>query len=282
MFKQIIKITRFHNLILGSFAVLISGYLLEVPFSFSTIYCMSIVMIVMSLAYIMNDYIDIESDQINHTYRPLVQNKIKIKSVIVMISILLCLLFILFFKINFLALKFLLLFVLPFTFIYNIYFKNIPIVGNLITSVLLSSIFTFSELVLISTFHILSLPFFLCFVFNFLREMIKDMHDYSGDLHVNSKTAPIYFGKRMMNKFIIVYTALLMAVCLLPYFILQLDNIFLVLLIILIEIPLLYSVFLLIKFPNKKTYKYLSDLLKYLCLGGLLILMLTKNSNIYV
>ena len=282
MFKQIVKITRFHNLVLGSFAVLISGHLLETPLSFLTIYCIGIVMIIMSLAYIMNDYIDIESDKINHPNRPLVQNRIRIKSVMMMVSILLCLLFILFLKINFLALKFLLLFILPLTFIYNIYFKNIPIAGNLITSFLLSSIFIFSELVFVSTSHILLLPFFLCFIFNFLREMIKDMHDYNGDLHVSAKTAPIYFGKRMMNKFIIVYTVFLMTVCFSPYFMLQLDNIFLVLLIILIEIPLLYSVFLLIKFPNKKTYKYLSDLLKYLCLGGLLILMLTKSSNIYV
>ena len=282
MFKQIVKITRFHNLVLGSFAVLISGYLLETPLSFLTIHCIGIVMIIMSLAYIMNDYIDIESDKINHPNRPLVQNLISIKSVIIMVYILLCLLFILFYKINFLALKFLLLFILPLTFIYNIYFKNIPIAGNLITSFLLSSIFIFSELVFASTYHILLLPFFLCFIFNFLREMIKDMHDYSGDLHINANTAPIYFGKRMMNKFIIVYTVFLMVVCFFPYFMLQLDNIFLVLLIILIEIPLLYSVFLLIKFPNKKTYKYLSDLLKYLCLGGLLIIMLTKSSNIYV
>lgn len=282
MFKQIVKITRFHNLVLGSFAVLISGYLLENPVSFLTIYCIAIVMIIMSLAYIMNDYIDIESDKINHPNRPLVKGLIRIKSVIMIISILLCLLFILFSKINFLALKFLLLFILPFTFIYNVYFKNIPIAGNLVTSFLLSSIFIFSELVFVSTYHILLLPFFLCFIFNFLREMIKDMHDYNGDLHVNANTAPIYFGRRMMNKFIVVYTVFLMAACLFPYFILQLDNVFLILLIILIEIPLLYSVFLLIKFPNKKTYKYLSDLLKYLCIGGLLILMLTKSSNIYV
>ena len=108
------------------------------------------------------------------------------------------------------------------------------------------------------------------------------MHDYEGDFHNNSYTAPIYFGKRIMNKIIIIYNFFLILICLIPYFIFHLNINFLLFLIIIIEIPLLYSVFLLIKFPNKRTYKYLSSLLKYLCLGGLLIIMLTKNSNIYV
>jgi 4-hydroxybenzoate polyprenyltransferase len=108
------------------------------------------------------------------------------------------------------------------------------------------------------------------------------MHDYEGDLSNNYYTAPVCFGKSIMNKIIIIYSFCLMLICLMPYFVFQLHISFLLFLIIIIEIPLLYSVFLLIKFPNKTTYKYLSDLLKYLCLGGLLIIMLTKNSNIYV
>ena len=50
------------------------------------------------------------------------------------------------------------------------------------------------------------IPFFLCFIFTLLREMIKDMEDYDGDLYSNSYTAPIFFGKRKMNLYIIIYT----------------------------------------------------------------------------
>ena len=282
MYKNILYIVRFHNLILGALAVIISGYLLNLPLNLLTIYCMLIVMVVMAIAYIMNDYIDIESDKINHPNRPLATNNLSHKHIFYIMLILLIVLLVLIMNINSYAFQFLLLIIFPLTIIYNIYLKNMPLIGNVVTSLLLGSIFIFSEIVFNNSNHMLVLPFILCAAFNFLREMIKDMHDYEGDLSNNYYTAPVCFGKSIMNKIIIIYSFCLMLICLVPYFVFQLHISFLLFLIIIIEIPLLYSVFLLIKFPNKTTYKYLSDLLKYLCLGGLLIIMLTKNSNIYV
>ena len=282
MYKSIFHILRIHNLILGAFAVIISGYLLDYSINVLTIYCMLIVMIVMAMIYIMNDYLDIKSDQINHPLRPLVTKDLSNKHIFYIISVLLALLLILIIQINYYALQFLLIIILPLAIIYNIYLKRIPLIGNFVTSILLGSIFIFSEMVLNNTNHLLTVPFVLCTAFNFLREMIKDMHDYEGDSSDNYCTAPIYFGKSTMNKIIIIYSFCLMIMCLIPYFSFQVNMSFLLFLIIIIEIPLLYSVFLLSKFPNKTTYKYLSDLLKYLCLGGLLIIMLTKDSNIYV
>lgn len=282
MHRNILYIVRFHNLILGALAVIISGYLLNLPLNLLTIYCMLIVMVVMAIAYIMNDYIDIESDKINHPNRPLATNNLSHKHIFYIMLILLIVLLVLIMNINSYAFQFLLLIIFPLTIIYNIYLKNMPLIGNVVTSLLLGSIFIFSEIVFNNSNHMLVLPFILCAAFNFLREMIKDMHDYEGDLSNNYYTAPVCFGKSIMNKIIIIYSFCLMLICLMPYFVFQLHISFLLFLIIIIEIPLLYSVFLLIKFPNKTTYKYLSDLLKYLCLGGLLIIMLTKNSNIYV
>ncbi len=282
MYKSIFHILRIYNLILGAFAVIISGYLLNFSLNLLTIYCMLIVMIVMSIVYIMNDYLDIKSDKINHPHRPLVTNNLSNKHIFYIISTLLALLFVLMININYYALQFLLIIIFPLSITYNIYLKRIPLIGNLVTSMLLGSIFIFSEMVLNHSNHMLILPFILCTTFNFLREMIKDMHDYEGDLSNNYCTAPIYFGKSKMNKIIIIYSFSLMLICLTPYFVFKIHIIFLLLLIIIIEIPLLYSVFLLSKFPNKTTYKHLSNLLKYLCLGGLLIILLTKNSNIYV
>ena len=172
MYKNIFQILRLHNLILGGLAVIISGYLLNHPFNFLTIICILIVMIVMAMAYVMNDYIDIQSDQINHPHRPLVTKKISYTQIFYIISILSILLFILILNINYYALLFLLIIIFPLTITYNIYFKNIPIVGNLVTSLLLGSIFIFSEITLNYSGHILTLPFLLCVAFNLLREMI--------------------------------------------------------------------------------------------------------------
>ena len=280
--KNIIKILRFHNLVLGAIAVFVSGYLLSKPFDLLIINCAIVVMFTMGIGNVVNDLFDIKSDKINHPDRPLANDSLSYQNVLLIIFCLFFLLIYFLFQLNYFAIFFLVLFVLPSTFLYNYFFKHLPLFGNVITSLLLSSIFIFTEIVVNNSYNQMLIPFFLCFIFTLLREMIKDMEDYDGDLYYNSYTAPVFFGKRKMNLYIIIYTILSMIAYLIICWLAKLSTVFIILLIIIIEIPLLYSVFLLIKFPQKKTYKYLSSFLKYLCLGGLLLIMLTKKSFIYV
>ena len=259
-----------------------SGYLLSKPFDLLTINCAIVVMITMGIGNVVNDLFDIKSDKINHPDRPLVNNSLSYQNVYFIIVCLFFFLIYFLFQLNHFAIFFLVLFVLPVTFLYNYFFKHLPFFGNVITSLLLSSIFIFTEIVMSNSYNRMLIPFFLCFIFTLLREMIKDMEDYDGDLYNNSYTAPVFFGKRKMNLYIIIYTMLSMIAYLIICWLAKLSTLFIILLIIIIEIPLLYSVFLLIKFPQKKTYKYLSSFLKYLCLGGLLLIMLTKKSFMYV
>ena len=109
-----------------------------------------------------------------------------------------------------------------------------------------------------------------------LREMIKDMQDFDGDLATNMATLPIVIGYKNTRYFIIGWIIFLLISLLFPYIFYGYNIEYLLLLLIFIEIPLIYSLFLLIKFPSKKTFKSLANLLKLSSLGGLLVIMVSK------
>tara|TARA_Y100000590_G_C15712563_1_gene1010795 strand:+ start:1685 stop:2515 length:831 start_codon:yes stop_codon:yes gene_type:complete len=273
-FLQILVLIRFHNLLLGAGAVFVAAYLLNATYNLLLIQCMLIVITSMAIGYITNDILDKPSDLVNHPQRPLVVGNIKYRGTLfILIFIWFCLLF----NINMWALFFLLMVVVPLLSLYNLYLKKLPLIGNIIISFLLGAVFVFTELMLFNTFHQLLIPFFLTMFFSFLREMLKDLLDYDGDLLVNMKTMPIVIGKKITRYLIVLWILCLLILFLLPYFYYNYNFQYLILLLIFIEIPLIFSLFLLIKFPSKRTYKILIQLLKSLCLIGLLIIMITKN-----
>ena len=87
----------------------------------------------------------------------------------------------------------------------NLYLKKTPLFGNILISVMLGSVFLFTELVLIETMSTLSLPFALTVCFSLVREMIKDMADYEGDILENMQTLPIVLGMACMRKFVLIW-----------------------------------------------------------------------------
>jgi 4-hydroxybenzoate polyprenyltransferase len=274
---SILQLLRVHNLCLGAAAVLVAANLLDFPINELVIKTILIVMSTMALGYIMNDFLDIKADMINHPNRPLVKKKI---SYLVMIIISLFLFLVLFFSsraINIKALVLLLVYIFPSLLCYNFFLKRSPALGNIIVSVLLASIFLFTELVLINSFNKLFIPFILTALFSVLREMIKDLQDYNGDLSINMRTLPIILGQTKMRYLIIIWIIFLLIILTVPYYFFNYTFQYLILLIIFIEIPLIYSLFLLIKFPSKSTYKNLTKLLKFLCVLGLIVIMSGKN-----
>tara|TARA_B100000287_G_scaffold331231_1_gene316056 strand:- start:568 stop:1257 length:690 start_codon:yes stop_codon:yes gene_type:complete len=224
----------------------------------------------------MNDYLDVKSDKINHPKRPLVNDKIKPYNIRIIFFVLLALLIYASSFINIKSIYLLYIIILPGLFFYNLIFKKILFFGNFIISVLLGLVFVFTELVLTNDIVYLYIPFFLATCFSFVREIIKDMADFDGDLAVNMNTMPIVFGIGFMKKFITVLIILLMAILLIPYFLFEHNIKYLISLILFVEIPLIYSLFLLVKFPTKKTYKRLTVVFKVLCISGLIVIMFSK------
>lgn len=274
---HIFHLIRVYNVLLSGITVFIAAYLLDFYLFYSTFKLSIIVMSTMTIGNIMNDILDIESDQINHPDRALASNKLTVRSAILMLSFSVFILVYFSLQISFKSLVFLYGFILPLLFSYNIYFKKFPIIGNIIVSLLLGSVFLFTELALIDSLSILYVPFFLVIIFSFVREIIKDMEDYDGDKHVGMLTLPVIVGKEWMNHIIIVSVLTLIIILLFPFIFWNYNLKYLLLLIILIEIPLIYSLILLVKYPSKKTYASIAGLLKILTIGGLLIIMVSKN-----
>ena len=275
--KNIFSLIRGYNIILSGIAVLISSYLLESLLLYKTLEVSIVVMSTMALGNIMNDFLDIESDKINHPNRVLVNNRMATNDAMILFSLIVIILLYFSIYISFKGLLFLYLLILPLLFSYNLYLKKIPVIGNLIVSLLLGSVFLFTELSILNSINILLIPFFLVSVFSFVREMIKDMQDYTGDKRAGMYTLPIIVGKKNMNYIIFYSILILITVLLFPFIFWGYNFKYLLLLIIFIEIPLIYSLILLIKYPSKKTYGLLADLLKVLTLGGLIIIMVSKK-----
>lgn len=262
---------------MSGITVLIAAYLLDSLFLYKTLQVSIIVMSTMALGNIMNDFLDIKSDKINHPNRVLTNNQIALSDAIILFSLILLLLLYFSIYISFNSLFFLYLFIIPLLFSYNLYFKKLPVIGNLIVSLLLGSVFLFTELAILDSINFLIVPFFLVFIFSLIREMIKDMQDYNGDKHAGMRTLPIIVGKKRMNCIILFSILVLIIALLFPFIFWGYDFKYLLLLLIFIEIPLIYSLILLIKYPSKKTYGLLADLLKMLALGGLIIIMVSKK-----
>ncbi len=273
---NILFLIRFHNLCLGMLAVYVASFLLNINFNIDVFICMTVVSSVMALGYLMNDYLDIESDKINHPQRALANYSISCFQFFCIVLLFLIILFFSSINLNQGAQKYLLLMVIPLLIFYNLFFKKIPLLGNFIVAILLGFIFLFTEIALINSLYNLLTPFYLAAGLSFLRELIKDAEDQPGDIVSNMRTLPIILGEKKTNFIIIIVTFLLLLLFPIPYFFTMYSIKYLLLLIIFIEIPLIYSLFLLIKFPSKRTYTFLVKLLKFLCLVGLVIFIIER------
>ena len=273
----VLHVIRVHNLCLGILAVYVSSFLLEVDFNLDVFWCMSAVCSVMALGYLMNDCLDIKSDKINHPKRVIVNHKIGYFQLLIIGLFFLIVLFFSSISINKEAQNYLFFIVIPLLVCYNFFLKKIPLLGNFSVSFLLGFVFLFTEKTLLNSFNNLLIPFYLTVCFSFLRELIKDAEDKDGDNASKMWTIPIILGEKKTRLFIILVTIILLLLLPSPYFFKIYTIKYFLSLILFIEIPLIYSLFLLIKFPSKRTYTFLVKLLKFLCLAGLIVFIIEKQ-----
>ena len=275
-FISILGLMRIHNILIALFVAFCALFLLNIDLSKNSIICIGIILLFMSSGYIMNDLMDISIDNYNQKKKTFLNDKKNIK---IAYCINLCLLAIglyLSIFINEQAKLFLYSIIIPLLFLYNFLFKKYAIIGNITVSFLLASVFIFLELALINTFMYLFYPAFFAFLINFIREIIKDIEDYKGDKKFGFKTLPIILGVKQTTKIIIVLIILFCLITILhAYFNYFLP--YLISLIILVEIPLFYSLFLLFNYPNKNTFNWLSTFYKIIIINGLFVIISMKE-----
>ena len=189
------KLIRIQNLIIAILAVLVAGYSIQGS-DLLLLYAIISVVCTMSFGNILNDVLDLYPDKISHPSRPLPMNHIEIGIAQNIVFILLISILIISLSLNILASIYLLFIILPLLICYNLYFKGIPILGNVVISILLAFVFIFTEIVFYSKAQIMLTPACLVFGLSFIREFIKDIQDYEGDKYYNIKTLPVRIGQQ--------------------------------------------------------------------------------------
>ncbi len=221
----------------------------------------------------MNDFVDQKNDQLNRPDRPIPRASISPNSALIFSIVLLALgsASVLFLSVQ--AKIIALIIVLPLIISYNTILKKLPLVGNAIISAILGLAFLFSGAAFGNIYKMI-IPCFLAFGLTFVRELIKDMEDIDGDKLEGFSTFPISAGLKNANTLVVILSILIGFGLLLPY-VFELYSIwYLIFLILGVEIPLLILVALVMKSPSKKTYSFISKLLKVSTIFGVIAIYL--------
>ena len=178
---------------------------------------------------------------------------------------------------------------------YSSYLKRKPVVGNLAVSILISvSIFIVGLFDIIPAiteengvrqyhgFYTLVDYAIFAFMFNFLREIVKDIEDVNGDLSLNMKTLPILFGRKRTRN--IVFGISFIPLIIVTFY--SFDNfsrlpLVLAYMLIVVMLPFLYFMSKLLYAKKKADYRYLSRLLKFIMLLGILSIVILSISIHY-
>jgi len=265
-----IIIMRPINIVVSATASIMSAYILgNFLYSLITLYTLLVVVFYTGGANAFNDYCDYEIDLINRPNRPLSRGLINSNEAFIF-SIVMFFIGSLFALL--LPLKAIIVSIgiaLPLMIVYSLRLKGIPIIGNLVVSMILGLSFIFFGL---SHGDILPMivPSFLAFGLTLLRELIKDIADIEGDKENNLKTLPIVIGEK---KSIFVSYFLIFIIgfgSLMPYYFNIYGNYYLILLILGVEVPLFIIIYYFMKLPIINSAKKSANLLKFSTIVGLI------------
>ncbi len=135
---------------------------------------------------------------------------------------------------------------------YSVWLKRLPLIGNLAVSFMLGLAFVY---VGAAFDHIpTTLPMAaLAFGFTLIREIIKDLEDMNGDAGDNARTLPLIWGEKRTLGFVLILMGLFAVLDLLPYILGIYDQIYLWIVLIGINLPLLVIAIVLWG-PGQKNY----------------------------
>lgn len=244
--------------------------------------------------YIINDYFDVNIDQVNKSARVIVGKLIKKRSAILLHAMLSLVGFALscyvgFFLKNFYipVFNFLAIFVLLF---YSATFKKKLLIGNIVISLLTAWVilvltvaeFRMGKLVDDFTWQrILKLSFVyagFAFVISLIREVIKDIEDMDGDVRYGCTTMPIVWGVQVSKVFVAVWIIVLAGlITSIQIYVIHFGWWWYALyLLAAITIPLVWVLNKLYKATTSAHYHELSSAVKMIMLAGILSMIFFK------
>jgi geranylgeranylglycerol-phosphate geranylgeranyltransferase len=223
-----------------------------------------------------NDYVDIESDRINHPDRPLPRGDLPARSGLLASM-----------SFAWVALGFavvvnwLILIVvavsLTFLILYSLYLKRIPLLGNMAVSLLGGATFLTGGLVggvgCLAMLPGPVIPAALAVPLHFARELIKDSADCEGDRRAGFKTLPLLVSGGTFLFLISVLFVIVIVFSLLPVYFDWFGFIYAIVAIAAVDIPLVTLLYYLWFSKSEKRYRLAGNLLKILMVLGLIALL---------
>jgi len=295
MFIILLKLVRYQNLLL----IIATQYLIKYAlfesfeiadtlsdFSFFLL-CFSTVCIT-AAGNIINDVYDLETDKINKKNKQIVGKRISVKTAQTGYMILTIIgVGIGFYLSNLIGrpgFSAIFIIISALLYLYATYLKQLLIIGNLIISSLVAMVVIIvglfdlfpaitptNQLTQSIIFSILLDYALFAFLLNWLREMVKDQIDITGDYNTGRNSLPIAIGADRANKVIFLVGIIPLTLVIFYIYDYLFENLYLVLYALLFVVaPLLYFLINLISAKTKAQYSNLSALLKIIMVFGLL------------
>ncbi len=144
---------------------------------------------------------------------------------------------------------------------YSACFKRTPLVGNLTVSFMLGLAFIYVGAAFENIQPTLVMAA-LAFGFTLIREIVKDLEDMDGDARDEARTLPLVWGEIKTLNFVIILMVFFVFIDLLPYALGIYNQVYLWIVLLGINFPLLLFAFILWKQPIKKNYSRVQLFLK--------------------
>ena len=272
---EIIKLIRPFNITIAIFSSLIV-FQLYPHSSIKTLFQLILVLIFyMAAGNILNDYLDVKTDKINKPHRILVKYEINNYVILLLIAMLFIAGTTLAMMQSYITFCIATYIAMPFIILYELIFKKIPLIGNIVISFLVGLVFIFIESGIIGDIVYTWKIMFLAFGLNLIREIIKDIEDIKGDKKSDYATLPISIGVKKTIFIIRMISATFIFFSVSPIYIFAYNFIYFPLIFFLIHLPLLYIMWRLNDNITSSEYHFFSSLLKAMIFCGVLIILLS-------
>lgn len=224
---------------------------------------------------IINDIYDLEIDRINRPNRPLPSGKMSVRTARIYMFNLFALGIFCASLISILTFYIAALIATPVLIAYSARLKRLPLIGNITVSFMLGLAFIYvgSAFGNIETTLIMAA---LAFGFTLIRELVKDLEDMEGDRQSGARTLPLVWGEQPVVNFTVLLMGIFMILDLFPSVFGSYNEIYLWVVLVGINLPMLAAMILLCKRPMKKNYSRIQLFLKLNIFVGLAAIYLGR------
>lgn len=268
------KLSRPINVLLSTVSVIITAaFFTPFPPLWRVLFAMLCVGFTTAAGNAINDYHDVEIDKINKPERPLPSGEISKEGALgfAVASFILATLFSLFLGIVPLIIS---LFIsAPLLYFYARSLKRLPIIGNVVVSLILAMTFIYAATVY-GNVSLGYMPAVLAFFFSLIREMVKDIEDIKGDKKLGAKTMAIAVGENGARIIAGMLALVMLPIIPLPYILGIYGKWYFFISGLGCGLPLIIIMIQLLHIGKPVDYKKLADILKFDIIIGLLAILL--------